>query len=218
MAMAMRRRRHGARGFWSPGRLWLLLLLPPLAWIAGFVWFLHTATLRQHPPAHADGIVALTGGADRVETGLRLLAEGRARLLLISGVGHAAGFQDFARRAGVPLSLAPRVTLGRSALSTKGNATETAAWVRGNNIRTLIVVTAAYHMPRALAELSRTLPNVTLYPATVVPPAIRGWNEFGALHLLAGEYTKWLAVESGLSDFATRNDDQLRPPEPERHG
>ena len=47
---------------------------------------------------------------------------------------------------------------------------------------------------------------MTLYPATVIPPAIRGWAEFGALHLLAGEYSKWLLVESGLSGFAARVD------------
>ena len=150
MSRGSRRRRHGARG----RRAWLAVLLLPLAWLAGFAWFLTAATWRQLPPAHADGIVALTGGADRVEAALRLLAEGRARLLLISGVGRAAGFAELARRAGVPRRLAPRVTLGRSALSTRGNATETAAWARGNHIRSLIVVTAAYHMPRALAELS----------------------------------------------------------------
>ena len=53
------------------------------------------------------------------------------------------------------------------------------------------MVTAYYHMPRALAELARTLPRVVLYPAPVAPEA--SWR------LLLGEYGKWLASEIGLS-------------------
>ena len=40
-------------------------------------------------------------------------------------------------------------------------------------MHSLIVVTAGYHMPRALAELRRALPDVTLYPVPVQPPAMR---------------------------------------------
>lgn len=175
-----------------------------LLWGAGFVWFLHTALTDAPPPPRADGIVALTGGAERVETALHLLAEGRARLLLVSGVGGAAEFSDLARRAGVGSGLATRVTLGRAAASTRGNAAETADWARDNAIRSLIVVTASYHMPRALAELGRALPNVTLHPAPVKPPGLQGGGTATLLRMLAGEYTKWLAAEIGLSAFSPR--------------
>ena len=43
---------------------------------------------------------------------------------------------------------------------TRGNAAETAEWARAHQVRSLIVVTSAYHMPRALAELGRDLPDV----------------------------------------------------------
>jgi uncharacterized SAM-binding protein YcdF (DUF218 family) len=162
-------------------------------WLGGFVWFLRTAERLPPPPPQADGIVALTGGAGRVEAALRLLAEGRARVALISGVGGAAAFEALARRAGIDRDLRPRVTLGRAAQSTRGNAEETAAWARANAVRSLIVVTAGYHMPRALAELARTLPDVALYPAAV--PAAASWR------LMAAEYGKWLAAELGLSGF-----------------
>jgi uncharacterized SAM-binding protein YcdF (DUF218 family) len=182
----------------------LVLVLLALAWAAGFAWFLHVAVETTEPPPPADGIVALTGGAERVETALHLLAGGRARLLLVSGVGGATEFNELAHRAGVPASLAARVTLGRAAASTHGNAAETAAWVRENAIRSLIVVTAGYHMPRALAELGRTLPGVTLYPVSVLPPALRGARGAATLRLLAGEYTKWLAAEVGLTALMSR--------------
>jgi uncharacterized SAM-binding protein YcdF (DUF218 family) len=175
-------------------------VLLALLWGAGFAWFLRTALAEASPPPQADGIVALTGGASRVETALRLLADGRARLLLVSGVGGAAEFSELAHLAGVDPRLRDRVTLGRVAASTRGNAAETADWVRDNGIRTLIVVTAGYHMPRALAELGRALPEVALYPAPVLPPGLRGGgNDAAMLRLLAGEYTKWLAAEVGLS-------------------
>lgn len=192
----------------APRRRRLLsgLLVLALLWLAGLAWFVAGAGYTDDAPAHADGIVALTGGAGRVELGLQLLAEGRADRLLISGVGRAATFAELAHRAGVPLSLAPRVTLGRAALSTRGNAAETAEWVQAHAIATLVVVTSLYHMPRAMAEMSRALPGITLYPAPVRPPG-------GApLRLLLAEYTKYLAARLGLSQFSGHED--LEEPAP----
>ena len=105
--------------------------------------------------------MAFTGGPERVETALRLLAEDRADRLLLSGIGGGAELAELAHRAGVdPLPLASRVTIDRSAATTRGNATDTADWARANAIRSLLVVTASYHMPRAIAELARALPEV----------------------------------------------------------
>lgn len=174
------------------------------AWGAGFLWFLHaTAGLSTVDlPVRADGIIALTGGAGRVELALRLLAQDRAERLLISGVGRA-DFPELARRAGVDAALAPRVTLGRAAASTRGNALEAQEWAHGIGARTIIVVTSAYHMPRALAELERTLPDMRLIAAPVLPPDI---GAVARLRLLAGEYTKFLAAELGLSRFGAREE------------
>ena len=182
------------RGWLRPllGVVVALLLL----WLAGFAWFLRAVEREAAPVPQADGIVALTGGAVRVEMALRLLAEGRARVALVSGVGGAAEFAALARRAGVDPDLGARVTLGRAAQSTRGNASETASWARANAVHSLIVVTAFYHMPRALAELARTLPEVRLLPVPVTPGA--SWR------LLAGEYTKFLAAELGLSALDPR--------------
>lgn len=192
-----------------------LPLLAVLGWAGGFAWFVNAAWDDAGPPASADGIVALTGGAERVETALKLLAEGRARLLLVSGVGAATDFAALAHRAGVDPALRARVTLGRTAASTHGNAAETAEWARANGLRSLIVVTAGYHMPRALAELSRAMPEVALHAAPVLPPALRQPG-LGALRLLAGEYTKWLAAEAGLSALASRG--EARAAHEERSG
>lgn len=194
-------------------------------WAVGFGWFVQAAGRPAVLPPDADGIVALTGGAERVETALRLLASGHGHLLLISGVNRAADFHDLARRAGFDAgaaggaALENRVTLGRTASDTHGNAIEAAAWARENDVRSLILVTAGYHMPRALAELSRTLPDVTLYPYPVISPVLRGRFGGSSLRLLFAEYTKFLATEarlSGLGPHELARDADGEPPGPPR--
>ena len=187
-------------------RFWLRLLAARAgAWVAGFVWFVHAAWRPPVAPPHADGIVVLTGGAERVTVGLRLLQDGAADRLLISGVGRAAEFPGLAHRAGVDRALAPRVVLGRAASDTRGNAAETSDWVAEHRIGSLIVVTAGYHMPRALAELRRRLPDVRLFPVTVQPPGMRDVTDPTSWRLLAGEYTKLLVAELGLVAWAGRD-------------
>ena len=174
-----------------------------LAWCAGMADFLLRVMQTAELPARADGIVALTGGAERIDTALRLLGEGKAPLLLVSGVAPATDLREMARRARLdPAPIAGRITLGREATSTHGNAVETADWVRTHHIRTLIVVTAAYHMPRALAELRAEMPGIALFAAPVTPPALRGGMETATIRLIVVEYTKWLGARLGLSQFA----------------
>ena len=169
-----------------------------LCWAGGFAWFVHDAAQPAFVPARADGIVVLTGGADRIITGARLLQQGRGDVLLISGVGHDAQLASLLRGTGLDWAkLASRITLGRAATSTAGNADETASWVASQGLHSLFVVTASYHMPRALTELKRSLPETALFAVPVVPPALRAGSP-STWRLLAREYTKWLASELGL--------------------
>ena len=170
-----------------------------MAFGGGFAWFVHLVERPGQAPAHTDGIVAFTGGPKRVETALRLLADDHADRLLLSGIGGGAELAELAHRAGVyPLPLASRVTIDRSAATTRGNATDTADWARANAIRSLLVVTASYHMPRAIAELARALPEVTLYPIPVVPSE-RPDRPPAPFRLIAEEYIKFLATTAGLT-------------------
>jgi uncharacterized SAM-binding protein YcdF (DUF218 family) len=170
-----------------------------LAWLAGFAWFVQGAIRADDPHAHADGIVVLTGGADRVIAGVRLLQADRARVLLISGVGHGADLADLLQGTGIdPAPLAARITIGHAATTTTGNADETAEWVSSLDLHSLLVVTATYHMKRAITELQRSLPGITLIPAPVLPPALRGGGSLATVRLLASEYTKWLAAQLWL--------------------
>ncbi|MBV8456196.1 MAG: YdcF family protein [Acetobacteraceae bacterium] len=189
-----------------PGRRWrngpgIAALGLVVAWVGGLAWFLVSIERPPSLPARADGIVALTGGADRVPDALRLLATGRAERMLVTGIGGGAMLRELAEHADVDTrTLAPRVTLGRGATSTHGNAEEAAAWVRDNHLRSLIIVTASYHMARAMVEMSRALPGVTLYAAPVVPPDFRLLSWHGG-RLAAQEYVKLVATWLGLTSW-----------------
>lgn len=177
-----------------------------LACGAGFGWFVYRATWPTEAPAHVDGIVALTGGAERVETALRLLSQGRADKLLLSGIGGGAELSELAHRSGIdPTPLATRVTIDRAATTTHENAVETAAWAKANNIRSLMVVTAFYHMPRALTELGRALPDVSLYPMPVQPSERHGRQPV-PMRIMAEEYLKLLASSLGVSALMPSHD------------
>ncbi|PYD71297.1 YdcF family protein [Komagataeibacter swingsii] len=193
---AMTRSPHG-NGRPSPFRRRLLatgVLATILAWMAGLAWFTRDAMRPPMRPPHADGIVALTGGQGRIDESLRLLAQGDADRLLISGVDPHATLGDFLHHLPqpVPLALWTRTTLGHSATSTLGNADETAAWVQAYHIHSLMVVTAGYHIRRAMLEISRTVPDVRLYGYPIRSPALRHLLHPATIRLMVTEYDKWL--------------------------
>jgi uncharacterized SAM-binding protein YcdF (DUF218 family) len=206
-------------------RLWLLPGLPALVVAAGFSLFLGQSRARPDLPLrHTDGIAVLTGGPERVQMGLRLLSDGLADHLIVSGVGRSAELADLARSNNVsvaalpgaeaeppvrpapsglatpaataPVVTTPAVTLGRLATSTRGNGQEVALWAREKDIHSLRVVTAAYHMPRALLELRRTMPGVSLVPHPVQVAGPRA-------SLLLREYAKLIGAFFGLSALKT---------------
>jgi uncharacterized SAM-binding protein YcdF (DUF218 family) len=163
----------------------------------GFVWFLEhlpmeDATVKQE----ADGIVVLTGRASRIGDAVELLATRRGRRLLITGVYPTTTANAIARL--VPENqhwVSCCVDLDHSAVNTSGNAVQTRIWAKKNDIKSLIVVTSNYHMPRALTELAHQLPDVTLIPYPIVTDRVRvesWWTSATSTRLLFAEYLKYL--------------------------
>nr|WP_246514410.1 YdcF family protein [Neoroseomonas soli] len=181
-----------------------MVALVALGLAAGFVGFVVAAANPAAPAmGETDGIVVLTGGSERVVTGFRLLAEGRAPRMLISGAHPGAGLAEIAAAANLdPAPFAGRVAIGYAAASTRGNAVEAAAWARAEGARSLRIVTAGYHMPRAMLELRRALPETELVPHPVPSAALRArgalWRP-GSWMLLLGEYGRYLMARAGLS-------------------
>lgn len=166
---------------------------------AGFLNFVRLVPEgEQASPPPGDGIVALTGGAERLSDALRLLASGRGKRLLISGVHPETTERELARAQPDYAAFARCcVDLGRRALNTAGNAVETKRWAVSHGFRSLIVVTSGYHMPRTMMELAREMPNVELIPYAVVTDRLRGepwWRDFATARLLVGEYVKYVAA------------------------
>ena len=176
-----------------------------VALVVGFIAFA-VKVVDATPPADpkAEGIVVLTGGSDRIDGALRLLAEHRASRLLISGVNPSVGTDALAGTLSADLEamLTCCADLGHAARDTIGNATETHDWAAENGYRSLIVVTSAYHMPRSLAELSDAMPGVELIPYPISNPELHlgdWWNNEDALALLVREYGKYLLTATRLA-------------------
>ena len=153
------------------------------------------------PAARADAIVVLTGGSGlRIAEGMRLLGDGRAERLLITGVNPDVSGDEVARRAGGDPSLYKCcVDVGYEAETTRGNAREAAHWVAEGEFGSLLVVTSDYHMPRSLIHLREAMPGITLHPAPVRTKidARRVLKDRKSLHGLMLEWAKWRVTWAG---------------------
>lgn len=195
---------HGPRaGVRARGRLLLLALAGflsgPMLLCAGFVWFVQHVAIEEVPlDRPADAIVALTGGASRINDAVGLLASGRGQRLLITGVAPTTNTAELAR-------LTPEhhrwfeccIDLDYSAVNTIGNAVQTRQWALERGFRSLVVVTSSYHMPRAMLELAHQLPRVTLIPFPVVTEQRRAepwWSNASSAKILVSEYLKYIVA------------------------
>lgn len=146
----------------------------------------------------ADAIVALTGGASRIDAAFAALQQKRAPILLISGVHPNVSVARIKSRWQGDLTIFDCcVALGREATSTVGNAEEIAKFVAERHIRSLIVVTADYHLPRALIQIHRHSPEVRLIAMPVRASHARSrdwWRDASTLRRVGLEYCKYIYV------------------------
>ena len=167
-----------------------------LAYVAGFALF-----VARLPPAsaslpRADAIVALTGGGARLDAAIALFESGTGKRLLISGVDLATTKASLKHLANGGRRFDCCADIGYAAEDTHGNAEEAASWAASHKYKSLILVTASYHMPRALAEFHAVMPNIVLVPYPVLPERVDlqdWWRHPHTLRLLHHEYAKYLA-------------------------
>ena len=174
-----------------------LVVLCGIALVLGFMAFLWRLPGEEVAlDRNADGIVVLTGGTSRITDALELLAAGRGKRLLITGVNPGTTTSDIALKvANYGHILACCVDLDYSAINTLGNAVEARRWAIDRGFHSLIIVTSAYHMPRALAEIAHQLPDVALIPFPVVSDRLRiepWWSNVATTRLVISEYFKYL--------------------------
>ena len=186
-------------------RLVLLVVLAALFWSIGLLWF---ATLLPDElnsvERKTDAIVVLTGGSGRLSQGLKLLADQQADKLFVSGVYRGVDIQELLRISKQePQELECCIVLGYEADNTRGNAIETAAWMRREGFRSLRLVTATYHMPRSLLEFRRSMPDIEIVSHPILSENFKQddwWRWPGSRNLLIREYSKYLVAHlRGLS-------------------
>nr|WP_217352770.1 YdcF family protein [Sphingomonas sp. ID1715] len=166
-----------------------------LAWLIGFVLFVGLLP-RPADDRATDGIIVLTGGPNRIERGLSLLKERRARRMLVSGVNLVVHRRDFLAMFGAPVQLFDCcIDLGHEAVDTRSNGAEAADWVKRHRYKSVRLVTTDWHMRRARFELDQELPP----DVRIVTDAVRSEPD---LNILLREYHKYilrrLAVLFGL--------------------
>ena len=176
--------------------VWLIVIVLLVAYFAGFVAFV--AALPGSAPAevHADAVVTLTGGEDRLDQAVTLLERGVGRRLLITGVHPFMTKERLRRLVHGGRRFDCCADLGFTATNTHGNAMETAAWARSHGYRSLVIVTANYHMPRSLTEFSAAMPGITLvpYPVPEILSDRKWWLDPGSMRTLQFEYAKYLGA------------------------
>ncbi len=177
-----------------------LALAGLLALGGGFLAFVSVVEQAERPSLDGvDGIVAMTGGSQRIGDAIDLLAGGRGKRLLISGVNERTTREEIVRlNPAQEHWITCCVDLDYRARNTIGNAIETRRWMRRHRFETVAVVTSSYHMPRTLLELRHALnEDETVIPYPVVADGLdlgRWWADPSVTRLLGAEYLKFLVA------------------------
>ena len=128
-------------------------------------------TLRK-----TDAIIVLTGGNNRVQTGLSLFSHDLSKNLFITGVHDSVSKEDIISMwKGDQILPECCITLGHIAKTTQENAMETKEWLDKNNIKSIRLVTSSYHIYRAYLEFNNIISDVEIipYPVTENPERLK---------------------------------------------
>ena len=161
----------------------LLLLLYGL----GFVVFAFTLGKPASASAQAtDAAVVLTGASGRIEHGIDVLRNGKAKRVLIAGADPAVTKRDLAARIpGSAQLLKCCIDLGSESVDTRSNAEEASRWLAKHNFHSLRLITSDWHMRRARYEFGKALKGryVIVTDAVATEPSFL---------TLFGEYNKYV--------------------------
>ena len=196
-----------------PARLLLALAVAwPLAAWGAAAWLAAGAGAESAGAGGADAIVVLAGSSTYVERARRaavLYNGGRAPRVVLTDDGLRGGWSEAEqrnplfveraaaelRRAGVPAGSIE--TVGRPVSSTYEEAAALREYAGARGLRSLVVVTSAYHSRRALWTLGRafrgsgvTVTLEAVAPGEQSPRAATWWLSGLGWKMVAGEYLK----------------------------
>jgi len=162
--------------------------------LAGFVVFLVQTSTAKPPTTipKVDGIVVLTGAdGTRLIVGAALLQNGHGERLLISGVNKTITPAQIQALLGMgDAKFTCCVDLDYQAENTFDNGYETSVWARALGYEKILLVTSAYHMPRAKLEIDAAMDGISIiaYPVHIKSD----WSWWRKTRLLVREYGKLL--------------------------
>ncbi|WP_336293883.1 YdcF family protein [Bartonella sp. CB169] len=182
--------------YFPPTAFTLLIII--LIFCVSFVVF-SEKTERLQPPnplLQADAIIVLTGGENRIETGLNLLQKGLGVRLLISGVNTTTNLKSFMYNTHIsPKLFSCCVDIGHKAINTRGNAQESANWIKKHHYQTVYIVTHDYHMWRSLRELKYLMPDINFIAYPVKKSKIESTvKQINQIRILILQYIKTIEV------------------------
>ena len=184
------------------------------ALIGGFIVFtiLISRLDAPEPLPKADGIVVWTGkGGDRVTAALALLDKKYGERLLISGTNAELSRDTIINTLNINKSLAACCIDMDQAVDTVDNAEQTANWAKALDYDHIILVTSAYHMPRAEIEIGTAAGRlgITAYPVKDDSPSA-WWKSRAGFKRMTTEYGKLI-----LSFIRNNHQRGTPPPKPE---
>lgn len=166
-------------------------------WLSGFCLFNKAInSYKINLDNKTDAIVVLTGGKNRIAESIKLLNDGLADKLFISGVYKTLNVDNIEKSSNITINDKSKIVLGKKATNTIENAEETAEWIKQNHIKSVRLVTSYYHIPRSLEEFKAYNRGVKIivHPVYSQNVAKQWWKRWGTFKLIAGEYTKFLIV------------------------
>ena len=171
-------------------------------------------SLTKYNNIESPNIVILTGGANRIKDGLKIIEDFKNSKnikyrILVSGTGMGFTKSSLKKKLGPnfnPQLIQCCIDLDDISKNTLTNASETFKWTSKNDIKEFILITSNYHMPRAILEFKNVMPNLKIYTYAITPKKhdIENWlSSYQTFSLVFTEYCKFIVAGLRIKFFST---------------
>jgi uncharacterized SAM-binding protein YcdF (DUF218 family) len=175
----------------SPGRRWSLVLAVAVAGLY-LLSFLTVFAVSRHDQRYAADAIVVLGAAQyngrpspvlqaRLDHGAELYHEGWADLLVVTGgivAGDRMSEATAARRYLIDVGISPdSIVVQAVGHSTAGSMDAVAAWLRGQGLNRVILVSDPFHLARLRIEARRLGLEAWTSPTTTSPISSRFGTE-----------------------------------------
>ena len=170
--------------------------------------------LTKYNDIKSPNIVILTGGANRIKDGLKIIQDFKNSKninykILVSGTGIGFTKSSLKKKLGPNFNsqlIQCCIDLDGVSKNTLTNASETFKWAYKNDIKEFILITSNYHMPRAILEFKNVMPNLKIYTYAITPKKhdIENWlGSYQTFSLVFTEYCKFIIAGLRIKFFST---------------